>query len=82
MNYLIQLHPTVAGDQYANECRREIIRFARINRMDQAIHEAEKEVAEGAGPVTPDAARTVMVPSGPGKRLYSRTRGRKPERIR
>ena len=24
--YLIQLHPTVAGDQYSNECMREIIR--------------------------------------------------------
>ena len=26
--YLIQLHPTVAGDQYSNECMREIIRAA------------------------------------------------------
>ncbi len=25
--YLIQLHPTVAGDQYSNECMREIIRL-------------------------------------------------------
>ena len=32
-------------------------RFARINRLDQAIYEAEKEVAEGAEPVTLDAAR-------------------------
>ena len=24
--YLIQLHPTVAGDQYSNECMRAIIR--------------------------------------------------------
>ena len=24
--YLIQLHPTVAGDQYSNECMLEIIR--------------------------------------------------------
>jgi hypothetical protein len=32
-------------------------RFARINRIDQAIYEAEKEVAEGAEPVTLDAAR-------------------------
>ena len=32
-------------------------RFARINRLDQAIYEAEKEVAEGVEPVTLDAAR-------------------------
>ena len=32
-------------------------RFARINRLDQAIYEAEKEAAEGAEPVTLDAAR-------------------------
>ena len=32
-------------------------RFARINRIDQAIYEAEKEVAGGAEPVTLDAAK-------------------------
>ncbi len=32
-------------------------RFARINRIDQAIYEAEKEVAEGAEPVMLDAAK-------------------------
>ena len=24
--YLIQLHPTVAGDRYSNECMRKIVR--------------------------------------------------------
>ena len=32
-------------------------RFARINRIDQAIYEAEKEVAEGAEPIALSAAR-------------------------
>ena len=31
-------------------------RFARINRIDQAIFEAEKEVEEGGEPITLDAA--------------------------
>ena len=35
-------------------------RFARINRIDQAIYEAEKEVEEGAEPVALDAARTSL----------------------
>lgn len=32
-------------------------RFAQINRIDQAIYEAEKEVEEGAEPVAIDAAK-------------------------
>ena len=32
-------------------------RFARINRVDQAIFEAEKEVAEGAEPIPLEAAK-------------------------
>ena len=32
-------------------------RFTRINRIDQAIYEAEKEVKEGAEPVTLDAVK-------------------------
>lgn len=32
-------------------------RFARISRIDQAIYEAEKEAAEGAGSIAPDAAK-------------------------
>ena len=35
-------------------------RFARINRIDQAIYEAEKEVSEGAEPVALDAARASL----------------------
>ena len=35
-------------------------RFARINRIDQAIYEAENEVAEGAEPVAPDTARASL----------------------
>ena len=35
-------------------------RFARINRIDQAIFEAEKEVEEGAESLTLDAARTSL----------------------
>ena len=31
-------------------------RFARINRIDQAIFEAEKEVEEGGEPIALDAA--------------------------
>ena len=31
-------------------------RFARINRIDQAIFEAEKEVEEGGAPIALDAA--------------------------
>ncbi len=32
-------------------------RFAQINRMDQAIYEAEAEVAEGAAPISLGDAR-------------------------
>ena len=32
-------------------------RFAQINRMDQAIYEAEAEVAEGAAPVSLNDAK-------------------------
>ena len=32
-------------------------RFARINRIDQAIFEAEKEVETGAEPISLDAAK-------------------------
>ncbi len=32
-------------------------RFAQINRMDQAIYEAEAEVAEGAAPISLSDAR-------------------------
>ena len=35
-------------------------RFARINRIDQAIHEAEKEVEEGAETVSLDTARSSL----------------------
>ena len=35
-------------------------RFARINRIDQAIYEAENEVAEGAKPVELDTARASL----------------------
>ena len=35
-------------------------RFARINRIDQAIYEAEKEVAEGSEPVALDTARASL----------------------
>ena len=35
-------------------------RFARINRIDQAIYEAENEVAEGAEPVALDTARASL----------------------
>ena len=35
-------------------------RFARINRIDQAICEAEKEVEEGAEPITLDDARASL----------------------
>ena len=32
-------------------------RFAQINRIDQAIHEAETEVAEGAAPISLNDAK-------------------------
>ena len=35
-------------------------RFARINRIDQAIYEAENEVAEGTEPVALDTARASL----------------------
>lgn len=35
-------------------------RFARINRIDQAIDEAENEMAEGAEPVALDTARASL----------------------
>ena len=35
-------------------------RFARINRIDQAIYEAEKEVSEGAEPVALDTVRASL----------------------
>ncbi len=35
-------------------------RFARINRIDQAIYEAENEAAEGAEPIELNAARAVL----------------------
>jgi len=35
-------------------------RFAQINRIDQAIYEAENEVAEGAEPVALDTARASL----------------------
>ena len=35
-------------------------RFAQINRIDQAIYEAEKEVEEGAEPVALDAAKASL----------------------
>ena len=35
-------------------------RFTQTNRIDQAIFEAEKEVEEGAEPVTLDAARASL----------------------
>ena len=35
-------------------------RFAQINRIDQAIYEAEKEVENGAETVTLDAAKAAL----------------------
>ena len=35
-------------------------RFARINRIDQAIFEAEKEVEEGGKPISLNAAREAL----------------------
>ncbi len=35
-------------------------RFARINRIDQVICEAEKEAEQGAGPVSLDAAKASL----------------------
>ena len=35
-------------------------RFAQINRIDQAIYEAEKEVEEGSEPVALDAAKASL----------------------
>ncbi len=35
-------------------------RFARINRMDQAIFEAEKEVEEGAAPIALHTAKEAL----------------------
>ena len=35
-------------------------RFAQINRIDQAIYEAETEVAEGAAPISLNDAKTML----------------------
>ena len=35
-------------------------RFAQINRIDQAIYEAETEVAEGAAPISLNDAKTKL----------------------
>ena len=35
-------------------------RFAQINRMDQAIYEAEAEVAEGAAPISLNDAKACL----------------------
>jgi prevent-host-death family protein len=35
-------------------------RFARINRIDQAIYEAEKEFEEGAEPIALDSAKASL----------------------
>ena len=35
-------------------------RFARINRIDQAIYEAEAEVAEGIAPISLDDAKVSL----------------------
>lgn len=35
-------------------------RFAQINKVDQAIYEAEKEVEEGAQPIALNAAKNML----------------------
>lgn len=35
-------------------------RFAQINRVDQAIYEAETEVADGAAPISVNEAKTML----------------------